>query len=213
MRSLSVILALSVTPATPAADADPAGQAEMSGISGTPDRPRRHFRLKHPQALDIERAGAIYELVADALAKGYARSGLTVIEGYRSWPRYNASPYLSSTHGNHYLNNYVNEAGSAYGRFEAAGTLAPGTVIAKDSFSVTGNGGILLGPLFVMEKMPAGFNPVTGDWKYMEIKPDGELIGQTNGPGAERVDYCIGCHLAVEAQDHLYFVPPAFRAN
>ncbi|MGI9335589.1 MAG: cytochrome P460 family protein [Gammaproteobacteria bacterium] len=214
VRSLALLIVLAAAPATPADDDDdPSFHAEMSGISGTADRPRRHFRLKYPRQLDPERAASIYELVADTLAKGYASSGLTAIAGYQSWTRYNASPYLSATHGNHYLNNYVNATGAAYGRFEEAGTLPPGTVIAKDSFSVTSTGGILLGPLAVMEKMPAGFSPSTGDWKYIEVLPDGELLGETNGRHAERVDYCIDCHLAVEAQDHLFFVPRALRAN
>ena len=29
---------------------------------------------------------------------------------------------------------------------------------------------------------------------------------------AERVEYCIGCHLAAEHQDHLFFVPEDYRA-
>ena len=29
---------------------------------------------------------------------------------------------------------------------------------------------------------------------------------------AARFDFCIGCHLAVENQDHLYFVPKSIRA-
>jgi len=64
---------------------------------------------------------------------------------------------------------------SQIARFEAAGRLPVGSVIAKDSFSVTETGGILLGPLFVMEKMPAGFNPASGDWRYTLIQPDGRI--------------------------------------
>lgn len=69
-------------------------------------------------------------------------------------------PYLSATHGNHYIDKYANQTGRAYG---GGKRLPVGSVIAKDSFSVTETGGILLGPLFVMEKMPAGFSYVSGD--------------------------------------------------
>ena len=43
------------------------------------------------------------------------------------------------------------------------------------------------------------------------MTPEGELWGATNGAGAERVEFCIGCHLAREATDHLYFPPPGVR--
>ena len=59
--------------------------------------------------------------------------------------------------------------------------------------------------------MAAGFSNVSGDWKYSMIQSDGTIFGETKGIGSERVQYCIGCHLAVGAQDHLYFVPTKLR--
>ena len=108
---------------------------------------------------------------------------------------------------------YANGLARTNGKFEQAGTLPVGSVIAKDSFPLTENGGILRGPLFIMEKMPAGFNYVSGDWKFTQIQPEGTFFGETNGLHAERVEYCIACHLAVEHHDHLYFVPKAVRAG
>ncbi len=84
-------------------------------------------------------------------------------------------------------------------------------IASTDSFSVTQTGEMLLGPLFIMEKMPQGFNHVSGDWKYTMVKPNGTLFGETNGPGAESVEYCITCHLARERYDHLYFIPEERR--
>ncbi len=42
--------------------------------------------------------------------------------------------------------------------------------------------------------------------------PHGSLFGETLGENAERVDYCIGCHLAasVQGHDHIFLVPPEF---
>ena len=185
---------------------------EMSKISGDPAAPRRHFRLVNPANLSPQRAGEIYAIVRQALQGGYSRSGSATAASYQGWRRMNTAPYLSATHGNHYLNNYVNEIGAAaYGRFEKAGTLPVGTIIAKDSFSMTRSGEILLGGLFVMEKMPKGFNYVSGDWKYAFLQADGTLFGETKGTGSKRVEYCIGCHLAVEHQDHLWFLPKPYR--
>ena len=52
---------------------------------------------------------------------------------------------------------------------------------------------------------------MSGDWRYTQINPDGVLFGETKGADEERVDYCIGCHLAVEQQDHLFFIPAPYR--
>ena len=184
---------------------------EMSTISGEAASPRRHYRLRDPETLDAERAREIYAIARASMDVGYPLSGLEAARDYQRWRRFNDAPYLSATHGNHYLNNYANETARAYGDYEGAGRLPVGSVIAKDSFAVTESGGILLGPLFIMEKMPQGFNYVSGDWKYILVKADGTLFGETNGPGAERVEYCITCHLARERYDHLYFLPKAFR--
>jgi hypothetical protein len=190
---------------------DPNSEVEMSGISGDRELPRRHFRLRDPARLGPGEAESIYQIAVPALSKGYARSNRPSAKNYLQWRRHNTAPYLSSTHGNHYINNYANPAARNYGQFEKAGKLPVGSVIAKDSFSVTETGGILLGPLFLMEKMPQGFNYVSGNWKFTLVQPDGSVLGETNGPGSARVEYCIACHLAVEHQDHLYFIPPAHR--
>ena len=188
-------------------------EVAMSPISGDASSPRRHFRLADPAELSVSRAEDIYRIVSKSMRVGYGRSSLKTARDYLDWRRFNDAPYLSSTHGNHYINNYANGQATAYGRFEEAGRLPVGSIIAKDSFSVTETGGLLIGPLFIMEKMPKGFNFVTGDWRYIVVQPDGAVLGETNGPGAKRVEYCIACHLAVEHQDHLYFIPKNRRVE
>ena len=59
----------------------------------------------------------------------FQRAGHRPSRGYAEWKRWNSAPYLSSTHGNHYINNYANDVASDYGRYEDAGTLPPGSVI------------------------------------------------------------------------------------
>ena len=73
-----------------------------------------------------------YRQLIDELVAGYAPTDHPAARDYRGWRRYNSAPYLSATHGNLYINNYVNEAGGAYGRFENAGILPVGAIIAKD---------------------------------------------------------------------------------
>ncbi len=204
-----VVALLVLGPASPVTWAGE--RLQTAQISGDPEKPRRHFRIRRPARLAPAEAEEIYRQLIDELVAGYAPTDHPAARDYRGWRRYNSAPYLSATHGNLYINNYVNEAGGAYGRFENAGILPVGAIIAKDSFVVERNGEVRPGPLFIMEKMPKGFNYVSGDWRYTQIMPDGEFFGETHGDGAERVAFCIGCHLAVEQQDHLFFIPAPYR--
>jgi len=84
-------------------------------------------------------------------------------------------------------------------------------MIAKDSFVVSPAGSLSGGPLFLMEKMGAGFNEDTGDWRYTMITAGGKLVGTTGGDGDSAVQFCADCHASAEEQDYLFFLPEAFR--
>lgn len=178
-----------------------------------PSGPRRHFRLRNPARLSVDEAERLYLELKSDMATRYGLSGQPGVSNYQDWKRYNRAPYPSVSHGNRYLNNYGNEASQAYGRYEQAGRLPVGSILAKDSMTVSKDGKAMPGALFLMEKMQAGFNYVSGDWRYTMIMPDGSLFGTTNGEGSERVKFCISCHLAVERQDHLFFIPEQYRRN
>ncbi|MBT5108242.1 MAG: hypothetical protein HOM25_06150 [Rhodospirillaceae bacterium] len=182
-------------------------------ISDGLNKPRRHFRVDRAAALDDDAARDIYNRLQGGMAKGYALSETPAAKNYQSWKRYNSAPYGSSTHGNRFVNNYANAKAAAYGKYEAAGKLPPGAVIAKDSFMVADDGAAAPGPLFIMEKMPEGFSYVSGDWRYTMIMPDGSVFGATRGANTNRVEFCIGCHLAQEKVDHLYFLPEKWRVR
>ncbi len=176
-----------------------------------PSGPRRHFRLRNPARLSADEAERLYVELKPDMATRYGLSGQPGVSNYQTWTRFNRAPYRSVSHGNRYLNNYGNQASQAYGRYEQAGKLPVGSILVKDSMTVSENGEAMPGALFLMEKMQAGFNYVSGDWRYTMIMPDGSLFGTTNGEGSERVKFCISCHLAVEQQDHLFFIPEEYR--
>ena len=184
----------------------------IADISGDPDQPRRHFRLRDPGRIGAAEAEAIYRGLAADMADIYALSGDRLAASYQGWGRYNSAPYLSAPHGQRYVNHYANRLARDYGRFEDAGRLPVGAVIAKDSITITADGEVFPGPLFIMEKMPEGFSNASGDWRYTMVMPDGSLLGVTKGEGAQRVEFCIGCHLARERYDHLYFPPKEIRS-
>ena len=107
------------------------------------------------------------------------------------------------THGARYVNNYANDIGADnYALFEEAGPAPVGTVLAKDSFTVTAGGRVGAGAA-----LPDGedggrdSDPDTGDWRYTLIMPSGKVIGATGGKGAARVEFCAECHLGVEEYD------------
>lgn len=178
-----------------------------------PAAEEKHFTVEEPAELSREEAASIYADMIDDMAAAYALSRDPHAVNYPRWRRFNQTPYPSATHGSRYVNNYGNALARAYRRPDNAGTLPEGAVLAKDSFAVTAAGNIFPGPLFLMEKMPPGFSPEARDWRYSMIMPDGSYFGITGGDNDEQVRFCITCHQAAgDENDHLFFVPEAFRA-
>lgn len=177
-------------------------------------RPKQHLSIERPRVVSDAEALSIYQNVRERMHASYLHAELPAIAGLCEWPLYNRVPYLSATHGQRYVNNYANALARAYGRYEQAGPMPVGAVLAKDSFTVTRRGEVFAGALFVMEKMPAGFNPESHDWRYTMVMPDGSLFGTTKGDGSERVAFCISCHEAVTERHHqMFFVPPEYRVE
>ena len=148
------------------------------------------------------------------MTAAYAKSGHQIAEAYPAWKAYSSQAYVSATHGNRYVMNYVNKAGKAYGKYEGAGELPKGTQIAKPSFTVQSDGHAAIGPLFLMEKMDKGFSTDSGDWRYTMIMPSGQVVGETGGDGSANVEFCIGCHISVAPdQDSVMLLPDEYRVK
>ncbi len=198
-RSAALWLCLALTASMPAAAEDF-------------EQPQAHFRVDNPAELDGPKAEAIYRRIRSTSLGFYRMSGDPSSEDYPTWQRYNRVPYRSATHGNRFVNNYGNRKAKGYGGGPAGTPLPEGAVLAKDSFTVTADGEVFTGPLFLMEKMAPGFDAETRDWRYSMIMPDGSLFGRTGGPDAARVGFCATCHrTAGELNDELFFVPERYR--
>lgn len=138
-------------------------------------------------------------------------SGDDIAGSYGDWEQFNTVAYKSYTHGGRFVNNFANGVGAAsYGEYEDGGALPVGSVLAKDSFAVSGKGTVVAGPLFVMEKMPDGFNADSQDWRYTLVMPNGNVVGTTNGAGSGNVAFCIDCHAYAE-RDSVLFIPDEYR--
>jgi len=159
-------------------------------------------------------AKAVYDCLKPDMVAAYAKAGVAQVKGYSGWLKVNAVAYQSATHGARYVNNYADKrADHHYNKFEKAGIMPKGSVLAKDSFAVNPDGKVSVGPLFVMEKMNAGFNEPSGDWRYSMIMPNGKVAGMTKGKGLN-MKFCAECHAGVAPElDHIMLVPNEYRAK
>ena len=125
--------------------------------------------------LEEGEAKAAYDCIKGDLVEAYAASGLEIASTYVDWDLYNKAPYLSALHGSRYVNNYANDTAESYGEWEAGGEMVVGGISVKDSMTVSTSGKVGVGPFFVMEKMEAGWNEDSDDWKYQLITPNGSI--------------------------------------
>ena len=159
-------------------------------------------------------AVAAYDCLIKGMKAAYAKSDDAIAVSYTSWRRYSQHAYVSATHGERYVQNYANDEAKAYGLYERSGTFPAGAKLAKDSFGVKANGTVSMGPLFTMEKMPAGFNKESDDWRYTMIMPNGKVFGTTKGKASGKVQFCIGCHQTVTPeQDSVMLLPEEYRVK
>ena len=137
-------------------------------------RPKGHLSIERPGALSNEEALAVYQDIADELVSFYAMSQEPATVRYRRWQIYNLAPYLSATHGNRYVNNYANDRALNYGKLALGEKLPRGTILAKDSFTVTGEGEVFGAALFhLMEKLAPGASPNSPliKWLFPALTP------------------------------------------
>jgi len=172
-----------------------------------------HIAIENPAELSKEEANAHYRGLSRRMARGYAAAQLDLIRNYQSWPLFNDAPYISATHGQRFVNSYANRMAHNYGTLEEGEELPMGSVLAKDSMTVTDEGRIHPGAMFVMEKLAKGTSPDTADWRYIMVLPDGSLFGDTMGSRADAVAYCHTCHELVAERDYTFFVPEEYIAG
>ena len=171
-----------------------------------------HPKIVAPASLSGARAEAVYQAIREQIRTNYAASGDPVTLAYQTWKRYNKAPYRSSNHGERFVNHFANDKAAGYGGFENLEPLRAGSIIIKDSFTVTRSGTVMTGPLFMMEKMAAGFASGTGSWRYLMLRADGSLVGMTGGEDSNRVAFCADCHKTAGAKhDFLFFMPREAR--
>lgn len=188
-----------------------AALAGATTLANEVDEDGGHLKIEDPARIGDTEREAIYQKLLDRMVGGYALSQYPSVTGYTKWQLYNTAPYLSATHGNRYVNNYANGLAKEYDALAKGVRLPKGSVLAKDSFTVTADGKVFPGALFVMEKLAEGASPDNADWRYVMIMPDGSLFGDSMGDGADEMTFCHACHKVKANRDYLYFVPKKYR--
>lgn len=161
-------------------------------------------------------AAELYQCIEGELLASYQKSGRAEADGFRSWHVNNTTVFNSATHGNRFVNHYVNDIGkAAYSTYAEEGQEMPvGSITAKESFTISKkDGSVRKGPLFLMEKMAAdaGFDATAG-WKYAVILPNGKIMGETGEDTGKKVKFCHDCHAAVvEGQDAMFYPDEDYR--
>lgn len=173
--------------------------------------PTDHFTIENPAPLTDGQAEQIYRGIAPRMLAGYAQSKFPGTANYQSWKRFNSAPYLSRGHGNRFLNNYGNEISKNYLSLSSGEKMATGSVLAKDSFTVTTDDKIHPGALFLMEKLAENTQPDTDDWRYVMLLPDGSVLGDTLGANPASMTFCHACHQAASDTDFVFLLPQRLR--
>ena len=164
--------------------------------------------LPVPPLTDAE-AAATGDCMRPALAAIASRSDNAVLRDSPSWPAFSRQFYASE-HGR-FLEVSGNALASGYGQWEDGPRLPVGAVVKKASFRVLHSGDVRPDNQFLIERMPPGYDPRVGDWKYTVIGPDGMTVGESRGRNGERVEFCVECHRSARRQDFLFFIPPDYR--
>lgn len=118
-----------------------------------------------------------------------------------TYRRVSPAPFLSTVHGDRWVEVFVNEVGAD--AYLDGAEIPVGTVVVKTSWeSRDGRISDVPGPLYIMEKRAPGYDPAHGDWWYAIHWADptpaqrkalgGPIYWRGRSPKAA---YCVGCHV------------------
>lgn len=121
---------------------------------------------------------------------------LEVGADWKSYTKVNKASFKSDTHGGRMVDTYVNNTGLE--AFKKGEDMPVGSIVVKTSKDADDGTD---GPVFVMEKRPAGFNKDHGDWWYAIHweNPPPMWQKRLGGPiywrtPSRKADYCADCH-------------------
>ena len=179
-----------------------AGAACIALTTGTAAHAQDCVFDKEKDPFDYTEAetAALYDCVSDRLIEGYTKEGDEVAAVYRDWGVTATGPAAPGTHSGRWLLTFANDV--AYDTYIEYGfgddfSMPVGSVLAKESYSLTKDGAPRPGPLFIMTKVEAGGEAEEfGNWVYAAVRTNGKPMGIKQG-------FCHGCHEAFADQDSM----------
>ncbi|MEO8798626.1 MAG: cytochrome P460 family protein [Polyangiaceae bacterium] len=156
----------------------------------------------HPSApVGVSNAGEAFTPSPTASAPPAQRSDAIPSDYKKTMLQIGSGRFVSRGHaaGRFDVELYANDAGrSAYG--SASGEFPVGARFVTAHFE-RANGVApsdeAPGPLFMMEKMAKGYDPAHGDWRYVALSSQGELVQDG------KIESCVGCHDDA-GHDHIF---------
>lgn len=134
---------------------------------------------------------------------GSVYAPLDVGANYASWTKLSSQPFLSKTHGGRFVEVYVNDVGLEAFKSDD-GAFPVGSIVVKTSWETRdGKPTTTAGPVFIMEKKPAGFDPDNEDWwfglHWESVPPEWQkrMGGATQvywRSPSPKAKYCGDCH-------------------
>lgn len=119
-------------------------------------------------------------------------------EDWRQWSKTTPTPYFSREHGNRWVTIYFDDLADTSDQSTSA-PFADCSKIIKVHF--TGVTGATPRKLFLMAKMPSGFDPDHGDWWYGNFNATAGAAMIEEGA----VKACITCHQRASSTDYVFF--------
>ena len=156
-----------------------------------------------PDDISFDEANKVYQCLTEKMYKGYQKGAkrwipLDYVANYKNWRAASTAPANPGPHTNRFLFTRVNEIGfDAYTKYAEDVTMPVGTVISKESFTISKKGKAKPGPLFIMEKVAPGTSPSTNDWYYMMVSAKGAPVAVNVARD------CHECHSGFDFQDSL----------
>ena len=158
--------------------------------------------------ISAQSVNELYETSRAGLMAGYQQGDNAIAAQYQSWKATATAPAAPGVHSGRYMMTYVNDIGHAdYIEYSSNNPSMPiGTLIAKESFTVKGEGEFRPGPLFTMERVSLEDAPETDGWIYGRVNTNGRRMRTSQ-------KFCHSCHDAFATQDSLGYPAKQVRLD
>jgi len=121
-------------------------------------------------------------------------------EDWKQWAKTTPEPYFSREHGSRWVTIHFDDLAGTPNRTNNEEFPVCAKIVKVHHFNEQSR---KLRKLFLMAKMPAGFDPGHGDWWYGNYNAQGGIAMIEEGA----IKACIACHQRASGLDYVFFKP------